>query len=75
MLAAELAALGALDVKAVDGGVAFGGNLALCYAANLESRVASRVLWQVGHARYRSEGIAIPYPQQVVHLPPRGPAR
>jgi putative N6-adenine-specific DNA methylase len=27
----------------------------LCYAANLESRVASRVLWRVGQARYRSE--------------------
>ena len=55
VLAVELAALGARDVSPVDGGVAFGGNLALCYAANLESRVASRVLWQVGHARYRNE--------------------
>ncbi len=55
VLADELAALGARDVGAVDGGVAFGGHLALCYAANLESRVASRVLWRVGEARYRSE--------------------
>ncbi|MBI3043265.1 MAG: class I SAM-dependent RNA methyltransferase [Betaproteobacteria bacterium] len=55
VLADELAALGARDVSPVDGGVAFGGDLTLCYAANLESRVASRVLWQVGHARYRSE--------------------
>jgi putative N6-adenine-specific DNA methylase len=55
VLAAELAALGARDVKAVDGGAAFAGDLALCYAVNLESRVASRVLWQVGQARYRSE--------------------
>ncbi|MGH8632997.1 MAG: THUMP domain-containing class I SAM-dependent RNA methyltransferase [Burkholderiales bacterium] len=54
-LAAEITALGARDIKAVDGGAAFAGDLALCYAANLESRVASRVLWQVGHARYRSE--------------------
>src|SRR5688572_30404083 len=51
----ELAALGARDVRPVDGGVAFGGDLALCYAVNLESRVASRVLWQVGHAPYRDE--------------------
>ena len=54
-LAAELAALGARDIRAVDGGAAFAGDLALCYAANLESRVASRVLWQVGGARYRNE--------------------
>jgi len=45
VLAAELAALGGGDIKAVDGGASFGGDLALCYAANLESRVASRVLW------------------------------
>jgi putative N6-adenine-specific DNA methylase len=53
--AEELASLGARDVNPVDGGVAFGGDLALCYAVNLESRVASRVLWQVGHAPYRDE--------------------
>jgi putative N6-adenine-specific DNA methylase len=55
VLAVELAALKAHDIKPVDGGAAFAGDLALCYAANLESRVASRVLWQVGHARYRTE--------------------
>jgi len=55
VLAAELAALKARDIKPVDGGAAFAGDLALCYAANLESRVASRVLWQVGQARYRTE--------------------
>ena len=69
VLADELAALGAREVAPVDGGVAFGGNLELCYAANLESRVASRVLWQVGHARYRSEhdifeaARALPWPK------------
>ena len=55
MLVAELAALGAREAEAVDGGAAFAGDLALCYSANLESRVASRVLWQVGAAPYRSE--------------------
>lgn len=55
VLAAELAMLRAHDVKAIDGGVAFAGDLELCYCANLESRVASRVLWQVGHAKYRNE--------------------
>jgi putative N6-adenine-specific DNA methylase len=65
----ELSALGARDISAVDGGVAFGGDLALCYAANLESRVASRVLWQVGQARYLSErdilvaARALPWPK------------
>ena len=51
----ELDALGASDTAAVDGGVRFAGELALAYAANLESRIASRVLWQVAHGAYRSE--------------------
>jgi putative N6-adenine-specific DNA methylase len=55
VLASELALLGAHEVRAADGGAAFAGDMALCYAANLESRVASRVLWRVGHAQYRSE--------------------
>jgi 23S rRNA (guanine2445-N2)-methyltransferase len=55
VLVAELAALGAREAEAVDGGAAFAGDFPLCYAANLESRVASRVLWQVGSAPYRSE--------------------
>jgi putative N6-adenine-specific DNA methylase len=69
VLAAELAALDAHDIKPVDGGAAFAGDLALCYAANLESRVASRVLWQVGQARYRTEhdvfdaARALPWPR------------
>jgi putative N6-adenine-specific DNA methylase len=69
VLAAELAALDAHDIKPVDGGAAFTGDLALGYAANLESRVASRVLWQVGQARYRTEhdvfdaARALPWPR------------
>jgi putative N6-adenine-specific DNA methylase len=55
VLADELAALGAHEPAAVDGGVRFAGAFPLCYAVNLESRVASRVLWQVAHAPYRSE--------------------
>jgi putative N6-adenine-specific DNA methylase len=54
-LADELTAIGARDVAAVDGGVAFAGGISLCYGANLESRLASRILWQVGRARYHSE--------------------
>lgn len=56
VLAAELGALGARAVEAVDGGIAFDGEMPLCYVANLASRVASRVLWRVGNAPYRSEG-------------------
>ena len=55
VLADELAGLGAHEAQPVDGGVAFSGSLASCYAANLGSRVASRVLWRVGHARYQTE--------------------
>jgi len=51
----ELTTLGAREVTPVDGGVAFSGSFAQCYAANLESRVASRVLWQVGETGYRGE--------------------
>jgi putative N6-adenine-specific DNA methylase len=54
VLAGELTALAASRVTAVDGGVHFGGAFTLGYAANLHSRVASRVLWRVGEARYRN---------------------
>jgi putative N6-adenine-specific DNA methylase len=54
VLAKELAALQAQHVKPVDGGVHFAGPLTLGYAANLHSRVASRVLWHVGRAPYRA---------------------
>ena len=55
VLAGELAELGAGDIKAAEGGVGFSGALPIAYAANLHSRIASRVLWQVGSGRYRSE--------------------
>ncbi len=51
----ELAALGAGHVKAVEGGVHFSGALTLGYAANLHSRVASRVLWRAGQSHYRTD--------------------
>ncbi len=55
VLAQELATLGANQVKATDGGARFSGPMALCYRVNLESRVASRVLWQIDSAPYRNE--------------------
>ncbi|HEX8009347.1 MAG TPA: THUMP domain-containing protein [Casimicrobiaceae bacterium] len=54
-LAEELKALGAASVAPTDGGVAFAGALELAYRANLESRLASRILWRVGGGRYRNE--------------------
>jgi putative N6-adenine-specific DNA methylase len=47
--------VGAGEVSQSQGGVGFSGPMQLAYAANLESRIASRVLWQVGAGRYRSE--------------------
>ena len=54
LLVDELRAIGATDPKALPGGVQFSGDWALCYRANLESRIASRVLWQITMGRYRS---------------------
>ncbi|MEO5701357.1 MAG: class I SAM-dependent RNA methyltransferase [Casimicrobiaceae bacterium] len=51
----ELTRLGAQFVAPVEGGVAFSGPLDLAYRTNLESRLASRVLWQVAHGGYRNE--------------------
>lgn len=55
MLATELGGLGADHVTAAEGGVAYQGPIELAYRANLESRLASRILWQVGHGPYRDE--------------------
>ncbi len=55
VLGEELTTLGARDVRPVDGGTGFRGPLTLAYRVNLESRIASRVLWRVGHCHYRSE--------------------
>ncbi len=69
VLEQELAALGAGGLFKVDGGVHFNGALTLGYRVNLESRVASRVLWRVAKAKYRSDEdifkttLALPWPQ------------
>lgn len=55
LLAEELLQLEAEHIHAVGGGVEFGGDFPLCYRANLESRIASRILWRVAKTRYRSE--------------------
>jgi putative N6-adenine-specific DNA methylase len=55
LLAAELAALGAIDVAATDAGASFAGDFEVVYRVNLGSRIASRVLWRVHHGSYATE--------------------
>ncbi len=55
VLCAELEQLGAQTVVAMPGGAGFAGPFALCYRINLESRIASRVLWRVFHGSYGDE--------------------
>ena len=68
LLSEELVAIGAQSLAPTDGGVGFSGELPLSYRANLESRIATRILWQVGQGDYRSEediytaALALPWP-------------
>lgn len=55
VLADELVVLGARDVAPTHGGVGFRGDWLTAYRVNLESRIATRVLWRVGQGRYRGE--------------------
>jgi len=55
VLAEEVTALDATRVKTADGGVHFAGPFTLSYAVNLHSRIASRVLWCIGGATYKTE--------------------
>jgi len=54
-LAAELTRIGAADVTTTEGGAGFAGELPIACRANLESRIASRILWRVGGGAYRDE--------------------
>src|SRR5260221_4365576 len=55
LLAEELGGFGARKTDPVPGGVAFEGETVACYRANLESRLATRVLMRLGRAPYRGE--------------------
>ena len=55
LLTEDLTAVGASDIKAIPGGVHFKADWRACYAANLHSRIATRILWQVAHGRYAKE--------------------
>jgi len=55
VLADELKQLGAFSVQTHDCGVKFQGSWYTCYRTNLESRIASRILWQVTKQPYINE--------------------
>jgi putative N6-adenine-specific DNA methylase len=55
LLANELKASNAKEIKPTDGGVGFAGELSVCYHANLHSRIATRILMQAGHGKYATE--------------------
>ena len=55
LLAEDLAAAGVKDSKQIPGGVHFAADWPACYAANLHSRIATRILWRVAHGRYAKE--------------------
>jgi len=55
LLVNELKQSGARDIQPTDGGVSFMGELDVCYHANLHSRIATRILMQVGRGKYLTE--------------------
>jgi len=55
LLASELRDFGASTLETVPGGVAFQGDTRVCYRANLESRLATRVLARLARTPYRNE--------------------
>lgn len=69
LLAEELRACGGRAVTAVSGGVGFQGTQAVCYRANLCSRLATRVLQRLARRPYRNEqsvydaAYALPWPR------------
>jgi putative N6-adenine-specific DNA methylase len=54
-LADELLDLGAENIEKTGGGVTFFGPMTLCYAANLHSRLATRILLRVSAGKYQNE--------------------
>ncbi|MDS4012765.1 MAG: THUMP domain-containing protein [Candidatus Accumulibacter sp.] len=69
LLSEDLTTAGARIGEPIPGGVHFAGDWTVCYRANLHSRIATRILWRVAHAPYRSEedifrlALAAPWPQ------------
>ncbi|MGE5616647.1 MAG: THUMP domain-containing class I SAM-dependent RNA methyltransferase [Bacillota bacterium] len=54
-LAEELGELDVLKAQTAEAGVSFQGPFDLVYAANLHSRIASRILWQIARFQYANE--------------------
>lgn len=69
VLEQELTHLGIQVSGRTEGGVAFSGSRETLYRANLESRIASRILLEIAHVPYRNEqevyaaAFALPWPQ------------
>ncbi len=55
LLREELLAIGAAGIEVSPGGALFKGRFTLGYVANLESRVASRIMWKMVEGDYRDE--------------------
>ncbi len=52
LLAEDIVAAGGLQVAVTPGGAGFSGSWETCYRVNLESRIATRVLWRVASADF-----------------------
>jgi putative N6-adenine-specific DNA methylase len=55
LLAEDIVAVGGKEAVITPGGVGFAGGWDVCYRVNLESRIATRVLWRVGGGDFRDE--------------------
>lgn len=55
LLLEELRAVGAEELRTTHGGVFFAGDWSVCYRANLESRLATRILWHIVKGPYTRE--------------------
>jgi putative N6-adenine-specific DNA methylase len=55
LLAEDIATSGGRESRQVPGGVEFAGDWECCYRLNLESRIATRVLWRLGESAYVKE--------------------
>ncbi len=55
LLAEDMAAAGGYEVRIVPGGVSFRGDWEACYRANLESHIATRILWRLSLGNYAGE--------------------
>lgn len=55
LMAEEFSGFGAQYLRTVPGGLHFSGDWAVCYRANLHSRLASRILWHIAQRGYTRE--------------------